>query len=987
MKIRVQLRSTTILATALLAGSAMPGWAAQSPANPAAATGQSAAAAEVEEIVVSGSRITVSGYEAPTPVTVVGEEQLTRDAKPSIGDVIRQIPAVTGGASPFTQGSGVIAAGTAGLDTLDLRNLGTSRTLVLFDGQRVTQSVVTGQVDLSTIPNMLVQRIDVVTGGASSAYGSDALAGVVNLILNKRFTGVKVSADYGNTDKWDDKNYRFQVAAGTDFANGRGHVIVAGNYVNNPQVVFAGERDWNRYRQLLPNPAYTATNDQPKYIHVDNVGLSQATNGGLIVGHINPTTGASVTTGSPFRGIQFVGPGATPQPFTFGIVQGPVCGNCSAEIENAQFDNLTVDFKSATLFGLATYDVTDKIKASVQINYGRAISTNNSVPNTAFGSLRIQSDNAYLPASIRSQMQASGINTLLVGSTYLNNIPSNPKDWSWDTLEQGIGMPIGHLTRRLLRGVFSLDGDIDDGWYGQKWNWKAYYQGGRTHMYQTSWNNNITANLTSAIDAVVAPAGNTAGVPAGTIVCRSTLTNPTNGCVPLDIFGVNTASPAAIRYVNVKPGDNFQDQHFNQDVFSLSLSGELPFALPAGNPAVAFGGEHRRERGVTVVDPADAVGARKFALGNFAPFYGKYHVTEGFVEVDAPLLKDNVVQSLALNGAVRVTDYSTSGTVTTWKVGLTSQLEDNVRLRGTISRDIRAPNLSELFAGGAASTNSAVDPHTGQNVPIYTVAGGNPNLTPEIGKTKSFGAVVTPTFLPHFSASADFYDIKITNAIVTVGANNILQRCNAGEAVYCSALVFAGPVGPAGPALSQINTAPLNASQESSRGIDFQADYNHPLLDGTMSYRLRGNYILQQTRTLFGNTQRCDGSNGVDGGLCTGVPKLRGTLAATYDQGPASFTVQTRYIGSSKLGFYWTSKDVDKNTVPALAYLDLRASYNVQENFQVFANMDNVMDLPPPNIPASAGNTGSAIYYFTAVRAGVWDVIGRTFRVGVRAQF
>jgi outer membrane receptor protein involved in Fe transport len=390
---------------------------------------------------------------------------------------------------------------------------------------------------------------------------------------------------------------------------------------------------------------------------------------------------------------------------------------------------------------------------------------------------------------------------------------------------------------------------------------------------------------------------------------------------------------------------------------------------------------------VTVVDPADTIGARKFALGNFAPFYGKYQVTEGFAELDVPLLKDKGVQSLAFNAAARVTDYSTSGTVETWKFGLTSQIEDNIRLRGTISRDIRAPNLNELFAGGAASTNSAVDPHTGINVPIYTVAGGNSKLTPEIGNTKSFGAVLTPTFIPRFSASADFYDIKITNAIVTVGAANILTRCNAGETVYCSQLVFAGPVGPAGPALSQINTSPINASAESSRGIDFQADYNHELLDGSMSYRLRGNYIMQQTRTLFGVTQRCDGSNGVDGGLCTGVPKLRGTLSGTYEQGPASFTLQTRYIGSSKLGFYWTSKDVDKNTVPALAYFDLRASYNIQDNFQVFANMDNVMDQAPPNIPASAGNTGSAIYYFTAVRAGVWDVIGRTFRVGLRAQF
>jgi len=955
---------------------------AGTPRIPTAPTPQ--AAAPVDEIIVSGSRITVSGYQQPTPVTVVDAAVLERDARPSIGDLIRQLPAVTGGASPFTQGSGVIAAGTAGLDTLNLRQLGTGRTLVLFDGQRVAQSVVTGEVDLSTIPNMLVQRIDVVTGGASAAWGSDAVSGVVNLVLNKTFDGLKVSADYGDTDRWDRKSYRVQAAAGTDFAGGRGHVIGAVNYVNSPEVIFAGQRDWNKYTQLLRNPAYTATNSAPQWIHVDNVGLSQATNGGLLVGHVNPVTGAAVTNAtSPFRGIQFVGPNATPQQFNFGILQGAVCGNCSAEVQNAALDNLTVDFKSTTLFGLTTYDMTDSIKASLQVNYGRALSWNNSVPNTAFGNLRIPIDNAYLPASVKAQMQAAGVSQVIAGTTHLNNLPADPRSWDWDVLENTVGVPVGALSRRVFRTVFTLEGDIDDGWMGQNWTWDAYYQRGRSHMYQTTTNNNIRENLTNAIDAVVAPAG-IAGITAGSIVCRSTLTAPTNGCVPLNIFGEGVASTEAIRYVNVEYGENFQDQHFKQDVYSLAFNGELPFGLPAGNPAMAFGAEYRREKGVTDVDGGAAV--RRYALGNFGAFLGAYNVTEGFAEIDVPLLRDSAIQSLSFNAAGRVTHYSTSGTVNTWKAGLTGQIDDNIRLRGTFSRDIRAPNLNELFSQGVASTSSAVDPKTGLNVAIYTVAGGNTALTPELSKTKSLGVVLTPTFLDRFTASLDFYDIKIKDAIVTVNAAQTLQRCNAGETVYCGQLVYQGPIGSAGPALSQINTSPLNASNESARGLDFQADYTHPIMSGDLTYRFLGNYIMKQTRTLFGVTDRFDGSMGADGRGAS-VPKFRATLSATYDQGPASFTVQTRFIGKSKLGKYWTSKDVDKNEIPQLAYLDLRGSYQINDNFQVFGTIDNVMDQDPPNVPTQAGNNGAGIYYFTSVRAATWDVIGRAYRIGVRAQF
>jgi len=981
-----------LLATTMLALPAVPAWAAQSatPAQAAAAN----APAEVEEIVVSGSRIQVSGYEAPTPVTVVGAEILERDARPSIGDLIRQIPAVTGGASPFTRGDVNIAAGTAGLDTLNLRQLGTGRTLTLFDGQRVTQSVITGQVDLSTIPSILVDRIDVVTGGASAAWGSDAVSGVVNLVLNKTFDGLTVTADYGDTDRWDRKTYKMAGAYGTSYAGGRGHLVGAVSYVNAPEVIYAGERDWNKYTQLVQNPGWTATNGAVRWIHADYTGFSQATTGGLIVGHVNPTTGAAVTNAtSPFRGIQFVGPNATQKQFNFGVVQGPICGFCSAEQLNASLDNLSIDFKSTTLFGLTTYDITDSIRATIQVNYGRALSQNGSVPNTAFGNLRIPVDNAFLPANIRAQMQSLGVQQIIMGTTHLNNLVNySPDEYNWDVVEHTVGATTSPLSRRLFRTVFTLEGDIADGWMGSNWNWDAYYQRGRTHMYQTTTNNNITQNLAAAIDSVVAPSG-IPGIVAGSIVCRSTLTAPTNGCVPLNVFGEGVASNEAIRYVNAEYGQNFQDQKFKQDVFAIALNGTLPFGLSAGNPAMAFGVERRTEEGRTTVDGGSYLTPRRFVAGNFANFYGKYTVTEGFAEIDVPLLEDTGVNSLSFNAAGRVTHYTTSGTVNTWKVGLTSQIDDNIRVRGTLSRDIRAPNLNELFSEGVAATNSAVDPRYNQNVFIYQFTTGNPTLRPEIGNTKALGVVLTPVFLEsylnRFQASLDFYDIKIKDAIQATNTTQTLTRCAAGETEYCNALIYQGaPLVPGGlPSLSQINLFPRNLAQATVRGLDFQVDMGHPLFGGDLSHRFLGNFIMKQTQASFGNTERIDGSMGTDG-RGGSVPKLRATYSMTYTQGPYSFTPQIRFIGKSKLGNTWTTGvHVDKNEVPQLAYLDLRGSYEINDNFQIFGTIDNVMDLDPPNIPAQAGSSSSGIYYSTPIRPETWDGIGRAYRLGVRAKF
>jgi outer membrane receptor protein involved in Fe transport len=573
-------------------------------------------------------------------------------------------------------------------------------------------------------------------------------------------------------------------------------------------------------------------------------------------------------------------------------------------------------------------------------------------------------------------MDTLGIATLTMGTTNLNNIPMG-SNYTLAGASRSLGIPTAFLERTLKRGVLTLEGDL-----GGTWSWNAYYQRGEVIFYQETTNNHINANYNLAVDAVAAPAGNALGVAAGTPVCRSTLTNPTNGCSPLNIFGYGVASQAAIDYINVKPGQNYQHQKLTQEVFAASMQGTLPFGLPAGDIAVAFGAEHRMEKGETQVDPGNATATSPiYAQGNFAPFFGKYTVKEAFLEAEVPLLKDSVIDRLSFNAAGRVTDYSTSGRVTTWKFGLTGQVNADIAFRGTISRDIRAPILNELFSKGVATSGSAVDPNTGRSEQIFTFASGNPNLRPEVAKTYSGGIILSPDWLPHFTMSVDYYNISIKDAIASVNATQVLSRCVAGETAFCGQLVFAGANG----ALSQINTFPLNVASLDVDGLDFQADYSHPLFAGQISAHLVGNYILHQSQVQLGTKIDYAGAIGPDNPV-SGVPRARVNGSISYDQGPLSLTTQVRFIGAAKLVSTWTAKDVDRNKISPIAYVDLRASYKLTKDIQIFGNIDNLFNQEPP-VVAGTSSRGQTVYYYTAVRGDIYDLLGRSVRGGVRVTF
>jgi outer membrane receptor protein involved in Fe transport len=468
------------------------------------------------------------------------------------------------------------------------------------------------------------------------------------------------------------------------------------------------------------------------------------------------------------------------------------------------------------------------------------------------------------------------------------------------------------------------------------------------------------------------------------------------GCQPLNVLGDNVAGEMALRYVN--PGrdaasgilDN-ETITLNQDVFSAAMQGTLPFGLAAGPVAVAFGGEYRHEQGgVIQADPLGVTG--QWAAGNFQTYRGQYHVGEGFVEVDAPILKDNIVDSLSLNAAGRLTDYSTSGLVQTWKLGLVSQVNEQIRLRSSWSLDIRAPQISELFSPGTLSAQQCRYPSNSLFYSCFALQGGNRGLQPEKAVTVSGGVVLTPSLVPGLTVSADWYSINIHGAIDTVDFQTIIDRCLAGEAVYCPQLVFSGGAQP-----SQVNVFPLNSAVDSVSGLDVRAAYAHPLFDGTLGWDLTANYTDQQTRTARGITyDRAGALGGSPDVYASGIPKFRGILAATYAEGAFSLTAQGRFIGSAVLsngtqgvpglvsasyaGGVLKRGDiaglVDDNAIPAIAYLDLRASWQVSEQLALYGAMDNVTNVGAPVIPTTSGTS------FTNTQ--VYDGLGRSFRIGVR---
>lgn len=989
---------------------------AAAPAPTPAAGAPAAPGSELQEVTVSASAISIAGYEAPTPVTAVGLQQLQSDARTDIGDVVRNLPAFAGSPSPENSDyTGLVTAGIQGEDLLNLRNLGINRTLVLVDGQRVVLSNIQGGVDVSTFPQSLIERVDTVTGGASATWGSDALAGVVNFILNKNFNGVQFNAEYGNNSQYLHEQTKLELTLGTGFDDDRGHVEVAGTWWKIPNPYFTSDvPGWDSQR-LVSNPACTNYSGesavcppgQPIWLHANAVGLSSETTGGLIVAcqGVLPPNSPGNPTAYPAPGalnygcgLANTGFGQGGAPYTFNpgnVTEGFFSNGGTVNDEKGYIGMNAQPLTNETAFFYGNFKISDALTASLQLNYGTTSTENNSYTADQYGGspgVTIYSGNPYIPASIQSYMTANGIPAFNLGTTNDNNTPGG--GGSIGSQLNTLGIPVAFVHRIMQRGVFTLDGQL-----AAKWTWTAYYMHGQSNMYENALNNLDVPNLEEAENVVLGPGGvPTCAVNVGK---AAAIPGAYPGCQPLNVMGVGEASQAAINYIDgpTRGGLDAQRSTLKEDVAAAKVQGELPFGLQGGPIAAAAGIQYRAEHGIQINCGVNCNEAN-FSLMNFAPFGpAGYDIKEANAELNIPIIKDEVLKTLSVDLAGRISDYSTSGTVETYKFGLVTQITDWVRFRGSYSYDIRAPDLFELFSSPTPILSAGTDPRTGAAVGFYGTTEGNSALKPEDGKTKTFGLVFTP--IQGMNVSIDYFDITINNAINEgFGAGTIVALCEAGQTAFCQDLMFSHyPGGCTGPTLSScppgplaaVFMQPLNSDEETESGLDFNGDYRFQFGPGALAFTSAMNYVFEQRYISRPQGIQCDIANsiGADAGYycpINGEPKFRGFVAATYTQGGWLGTLQERMIGAEHLYSGWANGvNVDNNDIPFYWYTDVRLNYKFDNGLTVYGAIDNLMNKIMPVVAFSPASflTDFDVPY----RDDTYDGFGRVFRVGIRAKF
>ena len=896
----------------------------------------------IGDIVITGSRLARTGYDTPTPVTVIGEADILAAGVPNIADFVNELPSVAGSSTPSTSNRS-LSNGSAGINSINLRSLGNARTLVLLDGRRSVGSLAQGTVDVNTFPQGLIKNIEIVTGGASATYGSDAVTGVVNFILDKEFTGLKANLEAGETSYGDDRNTLVSLTGGAPFADGRGHVLFNAESARRDGI-YGMHREWAEQGfYMVNNPAYAVGNGAPEYFVTGQAGQILMTPGGII-------------TNTGLRGTYF-GVGGTVNQFAYGAFRDPwtIGGDWKLGQSNDR-TSLEPESDRDGVFTRLSWDFNDNLSAFGEASWNQNTAKQWGGVQSDKGSVLITTDNAFLPAEVKQRAAALGITQFTLGTSNAD-IPTRESDNERKVQRYVVG----------LEGRFKLLSD---------WKWDTYYQKGITDADESLYAAN-TARLRLAQDAVLNGAGE--------IVCRSTLTNPGNGCVPFNRMGVGVNDPAALEYFMGRPQ---REQRFQQDVAALNFSTNVdnPWLDPIG---VAFGVEYRKEEISGSVDPQYQEG---WIVGNFLPTFGDYNVKEVYLET---LLQ--LTEGLEFNGAARGTDYSTSGFVTTWKAGLTWSPVNDLKLRATLSRDIRAPNLEELYQAGRRRTNSLTDPFFSDTSTRFTETTlGNLELTPEKADALGLGVVYQPSFISGLGLSLDYYDIEIEDAINMVTAQDIVNRCYEGKQEFCEAFTR-DPASQLGRDLI-ITNSPFNFVSERARGLDLEATYKVQMSDVVSSWP--GDLTLRSLATHYLEMSANNGSDPVTdraGQNTNGGPpdwSYRFTAAYNVDRltlqltgrGLSSGTYDNSYVectsGCPTSDAF--NRTINSNHIAGAFYVDTFIAYTTQFRSvrnQIFFKVTNVADKDPVFVGLGPGDSSNVE---PGINRALYDYLGRTFRIGFR---
>jgi iron complex outermembrane receptor protein len=974
---RKLLLTATILAAGVLSAPAF----AQDTVAPAAAPDVTAAADPApsadDAIVVTGSRIRRPDLESASPVAVIDSQQIQSQGIVNTQDLLAKLPQV-GIPGLSRTNSNFLTTGN-GVATINLRNLGDSRTLVLVNGRRFVPGVAgTSIVDVNNIPADFVERIEVVTGGASAIYGSDAIAGVVNYVMKTDMQGITARAQYGLTSRGDNPNYTASITGGTKFGeDDRGSIIVNGTY--------------SKDLGLLSNKRGISAED------CSNLGCGpQSYSSYSAQGRFQFRNGANESTNAG---------GYASNLFSFNPDNSVVTGSGTGFNRNS-VRRISTPTERYLAAGAAQYKFSDSVTAFLEGTYAKTKSSSqiealalDSQLDTGVG---YSIDNPYIPAAIRQQIIAR--NSDGIASNDVTSIDFRRR-------QNEVFSRSNTNDRDTFRIAGGFRGDI-----APKWSYEVSGVYGQLKDRTSSQDIDIT-KYANALDAVTDATG--------TIVCRDAAARAA-GCAPINLFGYNTASAAASTYVQADVPREVSIKN-TQFVANANVTGSL-FALPYGDVQVALGGEYRREKSSENWDALTNAGQNS---GNQTPdTVGKFNVKELFGEIDIPLLKGlPFVNSLSLQGAARYSDYSTIGTVFSWNAGAEYSPVQGLRFRGNYAVANRAPNINELFSSASETFPSVQDPCDGvtaastgtfanacRQIPAIAAAvsnggtfqysladtqsingfdGGNRNLQEEKGKTITLGAVIAPDQVRGLSLTVDYFNIKLTNAIGIVPRATSIQQCLlTSEPQFCNNVIRYDNTG----YIKTVNAQNINIADTKTSGIDVNLRYGRAL--GLISDD-RLDLSVLYTHTMKYKTQSDPAApaySGVGNLEYGAVFRDKVNATASYSAGPYSVNWTATYLSpmvdtvrdefaeySDQIGL--SPEIAAHNEIKARIYHDVQLRARVGEEsrqMEMFFGVTNLFDRKPPKLE-------DTVFYGTitgtTTAADVYDPIGRRFYVGAQLKF
>jgi len=907
-----------------------------------------------QEIVVTGSRIKKKELSNPAPVVVIGREEIKRFGTSDLGTILGEFSSIT--ASDTLQGNAQNNQ-QAGVSSANLRSLGANRTLVLVDGKRhVASTQGTAQVDLTTIPTNLIERVEIITGGASAIYGSDAVTGVVNVILRKDYEGFELNLlGSDSTESVGNSNSDINFLAGTNFSEGKGNITFFAGRDYTSEVLSADIQQLNNFG-TVENPLDTGENDGiPDRLTVPFVGSEFISSTGVL----NPFGGGTRYTflndGTPVIQQDRV----LSNSFAFGNFPN----GCDTCFFTERTENFLPQAEKFNFGGTLNYEVSDNVTLYSDFKYIRSDIEQQFQPGFNFGGITINVvDNPYLDAGLRQTLLDAG-QTSVTMAKFFDEIGNRSADNRRETARFVAG----------AKGTFDLGETPLD--------FDLSYVNGRTSNQRGTLNSTIPNNLTAALDAVIDPL-------TGEAACRSQVPSAQgtgyedpadlrgDTCAPYNPFGFGAASQEAIDFVSA---DVLRQDEITQEIISGSLAFDSAdwFELPGGPMGVALGFETREETSETVTDSL----TRSGILANAATpnESGGYDVDEGFIELSLPLLADmSFAKELTMDLAYRSADYSHAGSAEAYKVGLVYAPVDDIRLRATYGESVRAPDISEAFSPQSPGFGRVSDPcdadnlgndpdraancaalgipagfEANDNVSINVISGGNPNLTPEESESTTIGIVWTPSFIEDFSLTLDSYSIDIADAILFVPTQAIADNCvdsSSGlDANFCGAV----DRDPVTHDITLVRSGFINGSALEVAGLEMDIRYATDLsfidFPGELSMHLAATRLSKLDRFEFQNipedVDRDDGE--------IGDPTLQGRFVMNYSLDDLNINWTSRFVERSAR-FNLTGGDdtsIAEDINPAyhgsVTTHDLSASYQITQDISVFGGVRNLSNKLP----------------------------------------